>query len=147
MAPTPALSGMLSPLPNLGATVTCSWTTRCCGQDRRNEAQQPASEESGSGLAAPCSRWLWLGPCISYAFGHCAYLYSRRRSRPCRPWPSTVLSPGRGLTKGLLESPSAAIINSLGATKLRLVAPSALVLSLLPACRGFLPCLPAYCPA
>ena len=67
MAPTPALSGMLSPLvlPNLGATIT--WTTRCCGQDRRNEASRHAAEESGSGLAAPCSRWLWLGPCISYA--------------------------------------------------------------------------------
>ena len=38
------------------------------GQDRRNEAQQPAAEESGSGLAAPCSRWLWLGPCISYDY-------------------------------------------------------------------------------
>ena len=66
MAPTLALSGMLSPLPNLGATIT--WTTRCCGQDRRNEAlRHAAAEESGSGLAAPCSRWLWLGPCISYA--------------------------------------------------------------------------------
>ena len=41
----------------------------------------------------------------------------------------------------------AAIINSLGATKLWLVAPSALVLSLLPAGRGLLPCLSAYCPA
>ena len=60
---------MLSPLPNLGATTT--WTTRlltrCHGQDRRNEAQRPAAEEIGSGLAAPCSRWLWLGPCISSA--------------------------------------------------------------------------------
>ena len=56
---------MLSPLPNLGATIT--WTTCCCGQDRRNEAQQPAAEESGSGIAVPCSRWLRLGPCISYA--------------------------------------------------------------------------------
>ena len=65
MAPTPALSGTLSPLPNLGATIT--WTTRCRGQDRRNEASRHAVEESGSGLAAPCSRWMWLGPCISYA--------------------------------------------------------------------------------
>ena len=65
MAPTHALSGMLPPLPNLGATIT--WTARCYGQDRRNEAQRPAAEESGSGLAAPCSRWLWLGPCIPYA--------------------------------------------------------------------------------
>ena len=66
MAPTPALSGMLSPLPNLGATIT--WTTRCYGQDRRNEASRHAAEEeSGSGPVAPCSRWLWLGPCISYA--------------------------------------------------------------------------------
>ena len=65
MVPTPALSGMLSQLPNLGATAT--WTTRCYGQDRRNEASRHAAEESGSGLAAPCSRWLWLGPCISYA--------------------------------------------------------------------------------
>ena len=44
MAPTPALSGMLSPLPNLGATIT--WTTRCCGQDRRNEASRHAAEET-----------------------------------------------------------------------------------------------------
>ena len=51
MAPTPALSGMLSLLPNLGATIT--WTTRCYGQDRRNEAQRPAAEESGSGLHPP----------------------------------------------------------------------------------------------
>ena len=86
----PYISGMrmrmLSPLHNLGATVT--WTARCYGQDRRNEAQRPAAEKSGSGLAAPCSRWLWLGPCISYiCFGHCVYLYSRRRSRPCRRRP------------------------------------------------------------
>ena len=65
LASTPALSGMLSPLPYLGAAIT--WTARCCGQDRRNEVQRPAAEEGGSGLAAPCSRWLWLGPCISYA--------------------------------------------------------------------------------
>ena len=65
MVPTPALSGTLSTLPNLGATIT--WTTRCYGQDRRNEAQRSAAEESRSGLVASCPRWLWLGPCISYA--------------------------------------------------------------------------------
>ena len=58
---------MLPPLPHLGAAVTLA--ARCCGQGlgRRDEAQRPAAEESGIGLAAPCSRWLWLGPCISYA--------------------------------------------------------------------------------
>ena len=37
-------------------------------QDRRNEALRHAVEESGSGLAVLCSRWLWLGPCISYIY-------------------------------------------------------------------------------
>jgi hypothetical protein len=146
MAPTPALSGMLSPLPNLGATIT--WTTRCCGQDRRNEASRHAAEESGSGLAAPCSRCLLLGPCISFALATARfYIAAPFSAMPALT--STVHSPGRGLTKPpcFLRGLNAAIINSLGATKLRLVAPSALVLSLLPAGRGFLPCLPAYCPA
>ena len=43
------------------------WRAATALEDRRNEAQRPAAEESGSGLAAPCSRWMWLGPCISYA--------------------------------------------------------------------------------
>jgi len=99
---------MLSPLPNLGAAIT--WMARCAcyGQDRRNEAQRPAAEESRSGLAAPCSRWLWLCPCISYAsatvriyirgagLGHTGLGLVRVRIH-------TVHSPGRGLTKGLLE--------------------------------------------
>ena len=53
------------PLPCLGATAT--WAARCRSQDRRNEASRHAVEESGSGLEALCSRWLWLGLCISYA--------------------------------------------------------------------------------
>ena len=59
---------MLLPLPYLGATVT--WTTCGCSQDCRNEASRPAAEESGCGLAAPCSVWLWLGHCISYALAN-----------------------------------------------------------------------------
>ena len=58
----------------MGATVT--WTTCGCSQDCRNEASRPAAEESGCGLAAPCSAWLWLGHCISYALAN-ARIYIR----------------------------------------------------------------------
>ena len=45
-------------LPDSGATIT--WTTRGYGQDCRKRPSGLRQEESGSGLAAPCSRWLWL---------------------------------------------------------------------------------------
>ena len=94
---------MLSPLPNLGATIT--WTTRCCGQDRRNEASRHAAEESGSGLAAPCPGWLWLGPCVSYALA-IARIYINIRGAgpghagldPARPIPLAGV-----WTNGLME--------------------------------------------
>ena len=104
MAPTPALSGMLSPLPNLSATIT--WTARCCGQDRRNGASRHAAEESGSGLAVPCSRWLWLGPCISYASAT-ARIYIRGAGLGHAGLDLAGHSPSRGLTKGLLEQAQA----------------------------------------
>ena len=88
---------MLSPLPNLVATIT--WTACCCGQDRRNEAQRPAAEESGSGLAALCSRWLWLGPCISYVLAT-ARIYIRGAGLGHA---GLDLVPSIALTKVLLE--------------------------------------------
>ena len=72
MAPTPALSGMLPQLPNLGATITGTWTKRCYGQDRRNEASRHAAEESGSGLVAPLQMAV-VRPLHLLCFGHCAY--------------------------------------------------------------------------
>ena len=136
---------MLLPLPYLGATVT--WTTCGCSQECRNEASRPAAEESGCGLAAPCSVWLWLGHCISYALAN-ARIYIAAPVSAMPALTSTVHSPGRGLTNVLLEHiPNAAIINSLGATKLRLVAPSALVPSFSLAGRGHrLACLPIALP-
>ena len=67
LAPAPALPGMLLPLPYLGATIT--WTACSCSQYRRNEASRPVAEESGSGLAGPCSRWLWMWPLHLLCFG------------------------------------------------------------------------------
>ena len=65
------------------------------------------------------------GPCISYALAHCAYLHSRRRSRPCRTRPNGPFTqPGFDQR----SHTHATIINSLGATQLWLVAPSALSL-------------------
>ena len=57
-------------LPYLACSSHCliTWTTsaRCCSQelDIRNEALRPAVEESGSVLAVPCSRWLWMWPLV-----------------------------------------------------------------------------------
>ena len=105
---------MLSPLPNLVATIT--WTARCCGQDRRKEAHR----KSGSGLklAPPCSRWLRLGPCICYASAT-ARIYIRGAGLGhaglglglVRPGPDPFAWPGFD------QNPStrAAIINGLGA--------------------------------
>ena len=125
---------------------------RSCIQGRCNEASRPVAERSGSGLAVASRPSCGRDPCISYALAHCAHLYSRRRSRLCRPWPNGPFTqPGfdQG-TKSFCTHTNVAIINSPGATKLRLVAPSvhsALVLSLslaghghrLPVC--LLPCL------
>ena len=136
---------MLLPLPYLGATI--AWTTRSCSQDRCNEASRPVAEESGSGLAAPCSRRLWLGPCISYAWATARiYIAAPVSAMPALtqygpfPWPGFDQS-----TFGTI--PNAAIINSLGATQLRLVAPSALAPSLSLAGRGHrIACLPIALP-
>ena len=137
---------MLLPLPYLGVTVT--WTTCSCSQDRCNEASRPVAEESGSGLVIPCSGWLWLGPCISYALAT-ARIYIRGAGLAHAGLDRTVRSPGRGLTGVPLVQflGNAAIINSLGATQLRLAAPSALVPSLSLAGRGHrLACLPIALP-
>ena len=116
----------------------------------KTAAMRPSSlrqGESGSGLAAPCSRRLWLGPCISYAWATARiYIAAPVSAMPALtqygpfPWPGFDQC-----ASGTI--PNAAIINSLGATKLWLVAPSALVLSLF-ACRPQLAaCLLAYFPA
>ena len=138
---------MLLPLPYLGATITC--TTCSCSQDRCNEALRPAAEESGSGLAAPCSRWLWMWPLHLdlLCFGPLrVFMFAA----PVSAMPAlTELSFPQPefdwSTFGTI--PNVAIINSLGATKLRLVAPSARVPSFSFVGRGHrLVCLPIALP-
>ena len=69
LAHAPALPGMRLPLPYLGATIMITRAACCCSQGRCNKVSRPVAENIGSGLAALCSRWLWMRPLHLLCFG------------------------------------------------------------------------------